>query len=157
MLFFVLLKGVIFGFDSVFSNYAEAIANRSSNISVVGNQISFIDLFIKLLFVGYQATATYGNILVWKALLIFTLLLGCLGVACFFRNRVYVNRQSLLFISILALISVYCLARLFLLPNHSFTHSYLVSRYLFIPLFSIWSFALFCVAHERREAIDNAN
>ena len=146
---FFVLKGVYFGFDSVFENYSSAIVYRSSNISAQGEEVSPMGLLIKLLFVGYQATAVYGSVLLWKSLLISTLVFGFFGTVCFFKKRVYLSHNDISFIIILMFVSLYCLLRLFLLPNHSFIHAYLVSRYLFIPLFCVWSFAVLCCTNNK--------
>jgi len=140
-LFFFLLKAQVFGLEALLSEYTNAAIHRSSLVGNNGEAINLINLSHKLLFVGYQAVSTYKSVIVWKTLLITTALGFLLVILIIIRTSAFYDKYKS-YLLILALITVYFCVRLLVVPNHTFVHAYIMSRYLSIPFACVWS-ALF--------------
>jgi len=153
---FVMLKIGVFDVDSVFVSYHQAILQRAGGDNDYGGIITVWSLTQKLLYVAYQNTSTYGNVTVWKALLLTTgvvamcalILLGRYGESL---------RGKRGYILLLGGVSVYCLIRLYALPNHSYLHAFYMARYLFIPLACVWSCLLYLLLLPRISALGREN
>lgn len=136
------LKIAVFGLDATMTSFNSAITHRSSGIDNNGLNISLASLAHRLLFVGFQFSATYQSVWLWKTILVssFIVLLGLVGYASFNAHRITYSAHYFI---LLTLIAVYLAIRLLITPNHTYIHALLMSRYLIIPIASIWSFAIY--------------
>jgi len=151
---FVALKCAVFGLEPTLSSFSSAISNRSSSLDNSGLSISLQSIAHRLLFAGFQYTATYQSVWLWKTLLIstFIVFLGIVIYACINASRLQaLTRHSGHYLLLLALVALYICIRLLAVPNHTYIHALLMSRYLIIPITSIWSFAIYLYLTQKRQ------
>lgn len=135
----MVVKLALFGSTEVLGDFSSAAINRSSSLAQSGEEVRLEGLIRRLLFVGFQWTSTYKHVLLWKFLVVSTGLLFIFSVttATFYWKKLESSRKSL--ILVLMILSLYCAIRLLILPNHSYVHARMMSRYLGFPMAAVWS------------------
>ena len=150
--FFLVLKGFVLGWGATFDSFIVGILHNASTIDNSREDISFIAMVHKLIFVGFQYTSTYQHVFLWKFLIVSS-------AACVFLSGILLTLNSQLrkklwpYVIVLVIIVTYVIIRILILPHHSFIHARLMSRYLIIPIAASWSLLLIIVKHslDRRD------
>lgn len=144
---FIVIKLLVFGLDATLASYSTAVTDRLSLLDNDGQTINLLSVTHKLVFIGFQLSSTYGNVLLWKTILVSSaiVLFASIMYSIFTKNSI---KQAKYYFILLGLISLYLALRLFIVPNHSYIHATLMSRYLFISIASIWSATAYLYVHK---------
>ena len=132
------IKASVYGLEPVIASFTEA-ANHRLSLQAKGANISFLGVLKQLSFRGFQHTAVYDNVLMWKTLLVSAGITGLLGFMYLAVKTIRQFKQYGLVLMIFASVLGYFLLRVLIVPNHSYIHSWMIGRYVIVPICLCWS------------------
>ena len=127
------LKAAVYGLDPVIMSFAEAASHRLS-FAAKGIDITSLGVLKELFYRGFQHTAVYDNVLLWKALTLGAVMSGGIGALYLIRNTLRAPAQYGFVLFMFFSVFIYLLARALAVPNHSFIHSWMIGRYMIVPI-----------------------
>ncbi len=133
MLFGYFLKAMVYGVGPVISSFTQAAAHRLS-YETKGIEISNFNVLKQLFYRGFQHTAVYDNVLIWKVLIISGVVSGSIGTVYLVRNAIREPEKYGFILTFFIISFSYFFARVLVVPNHSFTHSWMIGRYMIVPI-----------------------
>ena len=128
-------------------SFTEAATHRLS-FAAKGVDISLIGVLKELLYRGFQHTAVYDHVLLWKALLLSAVFSGGIGLLYLIKHALRSPAQYGYTLLVFFLALAYFLCRALVVPNHSYIHSWMIGRYMIVPIFLCLTICGFTI-HDR--------
>jgi len=147
-----LAKGFYLGNKSVFGSITKSIETRTSSMQYGETEVDTGLLLDVAINIGYKTVGVFGHDLLWKIIILSSVLAGVLGLAIIALKFLRGDKRVWIGALVVILIGLSVVARYLALQNHTAIHAFFIGRYFFISMASMWmllAVALFPIQPKR--------